>query len=136
VSTPLAIAGWTLLASAATSNADPTSDWHCLATATSVGLGPLVAFVCVHRKGDVAHPVATGAALGVAAGAWADLSMVLHCPAPVLTHRLLCHAGPTMILATLGAALGAFVIRPRARLEIDETDRAVVRMSGDWSGRG
>jgi hypothetical protein len=137
VSTPLAIAGWMLLASGTTSNGDPMSDWHCLATATLIGLGPLVAFAFVHRQGDVAHPMATGAALGVAAGAWADLLMVFHCPVAVLTHRLLCHVGPTVILASLGAALGALVIRPRPRCEeMDETDPAVARMSGDWSGRG
>jgi hypothetical protein len=136
VVTPVAIVGWTLLAASATADGNAAGSWHCIVTATSIGFGPLAAFLAVQRQGDVAHPVATGAALGVASGAWADFLMVMGCPASSITHRLLCHAAPTAILAAAGAALGAFVIRPNARSELLETDPAVVRMSGTWSGRG
>jgi hypothetical protein len=59
--------------------------------------------------------VATGAALGAAAGAWADSFLVLQCPDVDLGHGLLCHLGPTAVLVALGAALGALVIRPQVR---------------------
>jgi hypothetical protein len=125
-----------LLAASATADGSAASAWRCIATATLIGLGPLAAFLAVQRQGDVAHPVATGAALGVASGAWADFLMVMGCPASPVAHRLLCHLAPTAILAAAGAALGAFVIRPGARSEFLETDPSVARMSGTWSGRG
>jgi hypothetical protein len=136
VATPVAIVGWMLLAASASADGNAVGGWRCIVTAILIGLGSLAAFLAVQRQGDVAHPVATGAALGVASGAWADFLMVMSCPASSMTHRLLCHIAPTAILAAAGAALGAFVIRPGARSEFAETDRAVVRMSGTWSGRG
>jgi hypothetical protein len=114
VSTPLAIAGWMLLATR-TPASEPANDWHCFAAATLIGLVPLLAFAIVHRQADIARPVATGAALGAASGAWADFSMVLHCPTAELGHRLLCHVGPSAILVALGAGLGAALIRPNVR---------------------
>jgi hypothetical protein len=123
VATPLAIAGWMLLAARGATAGDAMSDLHCIATATLFGLPPLAAFVIVHRQSDLAYPIATGAALGAASGAWADLSMVLHCPSPDLGHRILCHMGPTALLVALGAGLGALVIRPSVRPECLEADR-------------
>jgi hypothetical protein len=127
--TPLAIAGWMLLAASALLPNDASSEWHCLAIATLAGAGPLAAFVVVRRRTDLAHPIATGAALGVAAGAWADFLMVLHCPAPELAHRLLCHAVPSAFLAATGAALGALVVRPEAEDDRTPARPSVVPMS-------
>jgi hypothetical protein len=126
VATPLAIAGWMLLTARAAPSGDPSSGWHCLATATLFGLAPLVAFATIHRRSDLAHPIATGAALGAASGAWADVSMLLNCPALDLGHRLLLHVGPTSLLVALGAVLGALVIRPSVRHECLEADRLSV----------
>jgi hypothetical protein len=126
VGTPLAIAGWMLLSARFAPAGDPVSHWHCVVTTTLLGLAPLVAFAFVHRQSDVAHPLATGAALGAASGAWADFSMVLNCPAAELGHRLFCHLGPMAVLVALGAALGALVIRPSARSECLEAERAAV----------
>jgi hypothetical protein len=124
--TPLAIAGWMLLASRAAPAGDPMGDWHCFATAVVLGLAPLGAFVAIHRRSDLKWPVATGAALGAAASAWADPFIVLHCPGIDLGHRLLCHLGPTTVLTALGALLGALVIRPSVRFVGLETARSVV----------
>lgn len=126
VSTPLAIAGWMLLA-APTPVSGPTSDWYCFAVAALIGLAPLLAFATVHRQSDVARPVATGAALGAAAGAWADFLMVLHCPTAEFGHRFLCHLGPSAILVALGAGFGAVLIRPNVRSDAFEADRSAVQ---------
>jgi hypothetical protein len=125
VVTPLAIVAWMLLARDEPI-VDPVGPWHCAATAIAIGLAPLGAFAAVHRQGDVAWPVATGAALGAAAGAWSDSFMVLHCAAADLAHRLLCHVGPTAVLVALGASLGALVIRPSVRPARFEAARSVV----------
>jgi len=79
--TPLAVAGWTLLAVRTVPAVESMSDWHCVLTAIAIGLAPLGAFVALHRQSDIARPVATGAALGAAAGAWSDAFMVMHCGA-------------------------------------------------------
>ncbi len=130
---PLAIAGWMLLTTSASWPKETPNDWHCMAVAMLAGLGPLAAFVVVRRRTDLAHPVATGAALGVASGAWADLLMVLHCPASGLAHRLICHAGPTALLAVAGAGLGAIVVRPSVQVDENRAAHSMVPMSGDWS---
>ena len=128
--TPVAVAGWMLLAARSASTGEPADHWHCVATALFVGLASLVAFVAVHRQSDLRWPVATGAALGAAAGAWADSFMVLHCAANDLAHRLLCHLGPSALLVTLGAMMGAFVIRPRVVSEARERHFGSVRETG------
>jgi len=126
VTTPLAIALWMVLARPA-DIVDVPSPWHCVGTALFFGLVPLGAFTFVHRQSDVARPVATGAALGAAAGAWADVLLVLHCPGADLAHRLLCHVGPTALLVALGALLGGVVIRPGARTQDFGTERTVAQ---------
>jgi hypothetical protein len=126
LSTPLAIAGWMLLA-ARTPLSEPVNGWCCFAVATSIGLAPLLAFATVHRQSDVAHPIATAAALGAAAGAWADFLMVLYCPVAEFGHRFLCHLGPSAILVALGAGLGAVLIRPSMRSGDFEADRSAVQ---------
>ena len=115
VATPLAIAGWIFLGASAAPVGDAMSTWHCIATATFLGLAPLAAFATMHRQSDLAHPVATGAAIGAAWGAWAEVAMVLNCPVSDLGHQLFCHVGPTALLVAIGAALGALVIRPSVR---------------------
>jgi len=122
VATPLAVVGWMLLSARAPA-AVLASDLHCIVVATLFGLAPLAAFVTVHRQSDLSYPRATGAALGAAAGAWADVSMVLHCPSADLPHRILCHVGPTALLLALGAGLGALVIRPSVRPECLAAER-------------
>jgi hypothetical protein len=136
IATPVAISGWLLLAARAAPSGEPVNDWHCLTTAILLGVGPLAAFALMHRQSDVSHPLATGAALGAAAGAWADFLMVLHCPAPEFGHHLLCHLAPTAALVALGAVWGALGVRSSPRCDHVETNRPVVRIPGDWSERG
>jgi hypothetical protein len=97
-----------------------------MATAVLLGLPPLVAFALVHHQSGVSFPIATGGALGAAAGSWADFLMVLHCPAAEVSHRLTCHIGPTAVLVVLGAALGALVIRTHARPDYFQTERSSI----------
>jgi len=126
IATPLAIAGWMLLAARGAPTGVPVADWSCFTTAVLLGLPPLVAFALVHHRSGVSFPIATGAALGAAAGSWADFLMVLHCPSPEVTHRLIGHIGPTVILVALGAALGAFAIRSQVRSDYFRTDRSSI----------
>jgi len=126
LATPLAIVGWMLLAARGAPTGEALGHWHCLATAMLFGLPPLVAFVVVHHQSGVSFPIATGSALGAAAGSWADFLMVLHCPSADLAHRLVCHVGPTAVLVSIGALLGAFVIRTQVRSGYFGTDRSSV----------
>jgi hypothetical protein len=88
---------------------------RCLGLSLSMGLGPPVALALVRRDGDPLHPVLTGAALGIAAGAWAWVLLDLWCPIAYLPHLVLGHVLPMALLAAFGALLGWRWIAMRER---------------------
>jgi hypothetical protein len=91
---------------------------HCFALTLAAAAFPLVGLSRARRSSDPMHPVASGAALGVACGAFAGVMVDLWCPVAAPSHVLVGHILPIGVLALLGAAVGARVIamRPRHRL--------------------
>ena len=93
----------------------------CGAMSVLQGALPLVALLLPRRGSDPVHPVVTGAALGMTAGAWTVVMAYLRCPHADALHCLLAHVVPTLILTALGAVLGWVFLRvrssPKAALE-------------------
>jgi hypothetical protein len=92
---------------------DMTQPWptraglRCLGLCLLLGLWPLAALAFARRRSDPLHPRATGAALGVAAGATTWLLVDLWCPVAYLPHLLLGHVLPIVFLALAGAAVAS-----------------------------
>jgi len=85
----------------------------CGAMTVAQGLVPLAALFLTRRGSDPVHPVVSGAALGMAAGALAATMAYARCPHAAVAHCLAAHVAPALLLAALGAALGALVLRVR-----------------------
>ena len=85
----------------------------CGAMSVLQGALPLVALLLPRRGSDPVHPVVTGAALGMTAGAWTVVMAYLRCPHADALHCLLAHVVPTLILTALGAVLGWVFLRVR-----------------------
>jgi hypothetical protein len=79
---------------------------RCLGVSLLLGVWPLAALSISRARSDVVHPRATGAALGVTAGACAWLLVDLWCPVAHLGHLLLGHALPIVLFALAGAWIG------------------------------
>ena len=90
----------------------------CFALTLAVAACPLVGLSLARRSSDPSHPVASGAALGVACASFAGAVVALWCPIAAPRHILVGHILPIGVLASLGATLGARVIamRPGQRL--------------------
>jgi hypothetical protein len=87
----------------------------CLGISLSTALSPLAVLVGLRRGSDPDHPIATGAALGVAAGAGSWVLVDLWCPLASPMHLLLGHVLPIALLAVLGGVLGKIFISVRAK---------------------
>ena len=85
----------------------------CGAMSVLQGALPIVALLLPRRGSDPVHPVVTGAALGMTAGAWTVVMAYLRCPHADALHCLLAHVVPTLILTALGAVLGWVFLRVR-----------------------
>jgi hypothetical protein len=77
------------------------------------GALPLIVLVLPRRGSDPVHPVLTGAALGMTAGAWTAAMAYLRCPHAAASHCILAHVAPTLILTAIGALLGRMFLRVR-----------------------
>lgn len=90
--------------------------YRCLALTLVSGLPLLAAALWLRKRTVVAHPVASGAALGAAAGAFGSISVDLWCPLTNSPHVLVGHALPIALLSLTGAVAGRVLlgIRPRA----------------------
>ncbi len=85
----------------------------CLLLSTVDGCSILAALL-VTRRGSISdHPLAAGAAMGIAAGALAWVLVDLWCPVGHPEHVLLGHVLPMLILAAIGAWPGGRVLRPK-----------------------
>jgi hypothetical protein len=89
------------------------TDLSCAGLTLLQGALPLGALVFAKRGSDPVHPAVTGAALGMTAGAWAVVMAYLRCPHAAAMHCIVAHVLPTLILAALGAGLGALFLRVR-----------------------
>lgn len=85
----------------------------CGAITILQGALPLLVLIVPRRGGDPVHPVVTGAALGMTAGAWTATMAYLRCPHAEASHCLVAHVAPTLVLAVAGALLGRFLLRVR-----------------------
>ena len=79
---------------------------RCLGLGLLLGPWPLAALFIARSHSDPVHPRVTGAALGVAAGAYAWALVDLWCPIAHIHHLLLGHLMPIAALAGLGAWVG------------------------------
>jgi hypothetical protein len=85
---------------------------RCFVVATLVGLFVLVAFARALRWSVPVASGPRGAALGASAGAWAGLSVFLHCPAFEPAHLIIGHLVPIVAFAALGALAVPHALRP------------------------
>ena len=93
--------------------------YRCLAMTIVSGLPLLAAALWLRKRTVVAHPVASGAALGAAAGAFGGITVDLWCPLTNSPHVLVGHVLPIAILTLMGGAAGRVLlgIRPRTTLK-------------------
>lgn len=89
--------------------------FKCLGLTVAAAVFPLVALALVRQGSDPVHPVATGAALGSACGASAGVMVEMWCPVANPQHVVVGHIAPIVLMAILGANLGARLIAMRAR---------------------
>jgi hypothetical protein len=88
-------------------------DAGCAMLTVLEGALPLAALLWWRRGLDVVQPAITGAALGLAAGAWSAALAYLRCFHAAAEHGALAHAAPALVLMAVGAAVGAVVLRLR-----------------------
>lgn len=86
------------------------SDLACAAMTIVQGALPLVVLVVPRRGSDPVHPVITGAALGMTAGAWSATMAYLRCPHAAASHCVLAHVAPALVLTAVGALLGRVLL--------------------------
>lgn len=79
----------------------------CFTATLGLSLGPLAAMIYIRRGTDPVHPRVQGAALGAAAGALGGVLVDVHCAVAHPTHVLLAHVLPALLLAAIGALVGA-----------------------------
>jgi hypothetical protein len=92
----------------------------CFGMILAAAVLPLLGLSRARRSSDPLHPIASGAALGVASGACAGVMVGLWCPVAAPMHVLIGHILPMGALASIGGTLGARVIamRPGRRLSV------------------
>ena len=84
----------------------------CFSTSLAIASVALVGLTFALRRSVPAAPVARGALLGACAGAWAGLTIHLHCPCGDRMHILIGHAVPIAIFSVLGAVVSPRWLRP------------------------
>ncbi|XXV24480.1 NrsF family protein [Sorangium sp. So ce1389] len=107
---------WPLRSNGAAAESASLHPWGvpCFAIAAIVGLVVLATFTSALRW---AVPVARGprgAALGASAGAWAGLSVFIHCPAFEPTHLIIGHVVPIAAFTLMGVFVVPRALRPEA----------------------
>ena len=89
--------------------------YRCFAMTIASGSPLLVAALWLRKRTIAVHPVAGGAALGAAAGAFGGVTVDLWCPLTNSAHVLVGHVGPIVLLALVGMIAGRFVLAIRRR---------------------
>lgn len=121
----------------------------CMLLSTVDGTAILAGLIAARRGAEHQHPVATGAGMGIAAGALAWVLVDLWCPVGHPAHVFLGHVVPMFLLAAIGAwPGGAFIARrspPALRVargrdvHVDDGEGALHAAPGlgrDAAGRG
>jgi hypothetical protein len=85
--------------------------WRCHALSLGIGVAPLIALAVAKRHSEPQHPRWLGAAFGAIAGAWAAVLVAAWCPLFDLSHALLGHVAPILVLIATGAALASSQLR-------------------------
>jgi hypothetical protein len=96
---------------------DATMNSHvvCVVFTLLCALGPLAAFAVIRRRSDPVAPRLTGAAIGVASGAWGALAIEMHCGHASPAHIVLGHVLPVVMLTLVGVLVGDRVVAIHAR---------------------
>lgn len=85
----------------------------CAAMTLVEGALPLGLFLFAKRGTDPIHPVVTGTALGITAGAWTATMATLRCPHAQAEHCVSAHVAPVLVLAITGALVGKVLLETR-----------------------
>ncbi len=85
---------------------------RCFGLTLAAAAFPLIALLRLRRGSDPVHPALTGAALGSACGAAAGVMVEQWCPVASVLHVALGHVLPLVVLAAVGAGLGARILSP------------------------
>jgi hypothetical protein len=91
----------------------PNAHLACLAFTVIQGALPLAALFVFRRGTDPLHPALTGTVLGTVAGAWSSVMAYLRCPHASVTHWLVAHVLPVVVLAVVGLVLGRTLLKIR-----------------------
>jgi hypothetical protein len=87
--------------------------FRCLGLGVTTGALPLLAGLLSARRTVPSSPGMTGAAFGAGAGLGSSWLVDLDCPVSYLPHLLMGHLLPIGVLALLGGAAGALLLRMR-----------------------
>jgi hypothetical protein len=79
----------------------------CLPLTVAAAAFPMLALLYARRESDPVHPALSGAALGSACAAAAGVMVELWCPVSTARHVALGHVLPILLLAFVGALMGA-----------------------------
>jgi hypothetical protein len=82
----------------------------CLVLSLALAATPLATFLALRRGAEPHCPATLGAAAGAMCGAWAEVLLLLWCPARGVAHGAVSHALPLGVLAALGAVAGRRVL--------------------------
>jgi hypothetical protein len=80
--------------------------WICLRAGISVAVLAALPFWLLLRRGILLRPGTAGASVGLLAGLAGTSLLELHCPILDAAHILAWHAGPSVLGALIGAAIG------------------------------
>ncbi len=115
VAAPVVTYVWLVIWHGRYAEPEPHIGFRCLAMTLASGAPILAAALYVRKHTVAVHPVASGAALGAAAGAFGELTVDLWCPITTSVHVLVGHALPIVLLALVGAGVGRSMLSLRAK---------------------
>lgn len=87
--------------------------FRCLRLSFLFGAAPLAAWIWMRRGSDPVHPMAAGATIGIASGAFSWVLVDLWCPVGHVHHVLLGHVAPLVAFGIIGALAGELALRVR-----------------------